>query len=94
MRECNRMRHNFSVRAVWLPSRNRKYYETCFLAEITGPYLGMELYAVIGRTVPGAVSKLGNLIRRHDKGTLLDQPDRPIWNHGILGLNKHEVIRP
>ena len=88
MIECNRMRHNFSVHAVYLRARGEQYYETHFLAEITGPYLGMGAYAVIGHTVPGAVSKLANMVRKHGKGTLLDQPDRPTWNHGILGLNR------
>jgi hypothetical protein len=86
------MRHNFLVRPIILQGRRRQYYETYWLAEITGPYMGMEQYAVIGHTVPGAVSKLANMVRKRSKGTLLDQPGRSSWNAGILGLNVHKVI--
>jgi hypothetical protein len=89
MIEANRMKHNFKVRCVWLQDHSRQYYRPHFLAEITGPYVGDPTgWAVIGHTVPGAVSKLANLVRKAGKGKLLDQAGQPSWNAGIMGLNR------
>jgi hypothetical protein len=87
------MKHDFKVRAVWLPDHHQNFqcYRTYFMAEIIGPFVGDPTgWAVIGRTVPGAVSKLGNLVRKRDKGRLLDQPGQHSWNAGITGLNRKE----
>jgi hypothetical protein len=89
MTSDKQMRHNYRVRPIILQDRTGRFYQTYFLAEIIGPFVCDPTgWAVIGRTVPGSVSKLANLVRKRGKGTLLDQQDRHSWNAGIIGLNR------
>jgi len=76
--------YNYETRIVWLPSRNGQFYQTYVLAYTIGPFTGQQ-YKVIGRTVPGAISKLANVLRHDNIGRLnLDGPRAD----GIIGLNR------
>lgn len=85
------MRHkvyNYAVKVVWLPDRRRQYYRQYCLAETTGPYVGGSdkvPYMVLASTIPGAISKLANVLRRDNIGRLNPNCER---SDGIIGLNK------
>ena len=86
------MRHrifNYTVKAIWSQERRGRYYKTMFMAETNGPFwpkgcdnlLG---YNAIASTLPGAIAKLANLLRRGDIGRL--HPDGE-GSTSIMGLN-------
>jgi len=76
--------YDYQTKIVWLPERNGRYYREYVLAYTIGPWVGQQ-YNTIGRTVPGAISKLANVLRHGNIGRLnLDGP-RP---DAIIGLNR------
>lgn len=74
----------YNVTCCWLRPNRGCYYEAHFLASTIGPYVGQQ-YNAISRTLPGAISKLANILRHGNIGRLHPGCER---SDAIMGLNR------